>query len=141
MQAGTYCVDSFKLTSTTTLTGMNGVFIYIEPGGDFSLQGGTVKIQAPSNGDYKGLLIFVATNYQGAAKNCTINGNGADVFIGTIYAPYCDITINGSTTTVGFQSQIIGYEVKLNGSSQLNVTYDPNGLWQWFVPPKLGLVK
>ena len=141
MQPGVYCVDYIKLSNSfQTLTGHN-VFIYIRPGGYFSFQGATTTLTARSSGDYKGLLIYVASNFTGAPDNCTINGNATDVFTGTIYAPFCDITINGNSNPAGFMSQIIGYEVKLNGSTLLKFVYDPDDGWKVLVPPKLGIFK
>ena len=48
---------------------------------------------------------------------------------GTILAPYCDLTINGdnsSGTPANFGTQIIAWNIKLNGSSEINITYDPD---------------
>lgn len=143
MKPGNYCVSKvLKLvTSLSTMKG-DGVFIYIEPGGDFNLSGGSMQLKAQTSGDYKGLLLFVAPNYSNnVPTNCIINGGTDDIFVGTIYAPYCSVTINGGANPEGFHSQIIAYDLTLNGDNSLYFTYDPDALWQWFVPPKLGLVK
>ncbi len=141
LQPGVYCVDYIKENNSfQDLTGHN-VFIYIRPGGYFSFQGATTTLTARSTGDYSGLLIYVASNFSGAPENCTINGNATDTFTGTIYAPHCDITINGNSNPSGYMSQIIGYEVKLNGSTLLRFVYDPDDGWKVLVPPKLGIFK
>jgi Flp pilus assembly protein TadG len=141
LQSGVYCVDYIKESNSfQDLTGHN-VFIYIRPGGYFSFQGGMTVLTAMNNGDYEGLLIYVASNFTGAPENCVINGNATDTFTGTIYAPHCDITINGNSNPAGFMSQIIGYEVKLNGSTLLRFVYDPDDGWKVLVPPKLGIFK
>lgn len=142
MTPGNYCVSKVlkTVTSAKKLNG-NGVFIYIEPGGDFNLQGGDMTLSAPTSGDYKGLLIFVDTDYSGVPENCTIAGAATNVFTGTIYAPYCSVTINGGSSPVGFHSQIISYDLTLNGDNSLTFYYDPDALWERFVPSKLGLVK
>ncbi len=143
LSPGNYCVSKVlkTVTSATMLNGI-GVFIYIEPGGDFNLQGGNMELSAPTSGDYKGLLIFVAPLYSSnVPMNCTIAGAATNIFTGTIYAPYCSVTINGGSSPVGFHSQIIAYDLTLNGNNSLTFYYDPDALWQWLVPPKLGLVK
>jgi len=139
LQPGVYCVKDIKVT-TQSITGHN-VFFYILPGGGFSFQGGITTLTASNSGDYEGLLIYVASNFSGAPQACTINGNAADLFTGTIYAPYCNITINGNSNPSGFMSQVIGYEVKLNGSTLLRFVYDPDDGWKVLVPPKLGIFK
>lgn len=141
LQPGIYCVDYIKENNSFQDLSGHNIFIYIRPGGYFSFQGATTTLTAHTSGDYKGLLIYVASNFTGAPENCTINGNAADVFSGTIYAPHCDITINGNSNPAGFMSQIIGYEVKLNGSTLLKFVYDPDDGWKVLVPPKLGIFK
>ena len=142
MAPGNYCVNNVLKTTVPNeaLIG-NGVFIYIRTGGTFSLQGGTVNLTAPTSGLYQGYLIYVATNFTGVAPNCIINGNTDDIFVGAIYAPYCDITINGNSALDGLQSQIIGYNVTLSGTSAIYVSYDPNENPTGYRPPQLGLMR
>ena len=139
LQPGVYCVKDIKVT-TQSISGHN-VFFYILPGGEFSFQGGITTLTASNSGGYKGLLIYVASDFTGQPQACTINGNAEDLFTGTIYAPYCDITINGNSSPTGFMSQVIGYEVKLNGSTLLRFVYEPDDGWKVLVPPKLGIFK
>jgi len=45
---------------------------------------------------------------------------------GTVYAPYCNITINGdNNSNSDYNVQVIGWDVKINGSSMIDFTYDP----------------
>jgi hypothetical protein len=62
---------------------------------------------------------------QSALQGCTINGGGGGTITGTIFAPYCNITVNGNSGTDAFSAQVIGYDVTLNGNNYLNFTYDP----------------
>jgi len=147
MMAGNYCIyDIVKVTNATDLlrSGFTqadadnddgDVFIYIKYSSKpapLSIQGGTIDIDAPSSGDYQGYLIYVEpppivnNNYTGSSKNCTINGGADDYFTGSIYAPYCDFTINGGGNPNGFHAQLIAYTVTLSGNNDLYFSYDPD---------------
>ena len=137
LSPGIYCVSKVLKQTTGILKGYD-VFFYITKDGDFSLQGGTNILHAraaedppdPEKYPYAGYLVYVAPDFDGSPENCTINGNQESSFVGAIYAPYCNVTINGSTGTdpddenSGFHSQVIGYEVKLNGDGDLWFIYN-----------------
>ena len=132
LENGVYCVDNvIKTTNPTKFSndkgnsGVGGVFLYIRPGGSFDFQGGIVDLNAPTSGRYKGYLIYVDPgNFTGVPKNCVINGNSNTTFTGVIYAPYCDVQINGGSGPTGITAQIIGYTLSLNGDSYLKFIYD-----------------
>jgi len=140
--SGNYCVSKV-LKATNQIVYMHGhdVFFYIQPGGDFSLQGGEAHLDPPDSGTYKGLLIYVATNFTGSPTNCIINGNSNDEFTGTIYAPYCNLQVNGTSGPNGYQSQIIAYTITLNGSNTLYIQYDPNKNAEDRLPAETGLIR
>ena len=137
LQPGNYCVDDIKVSSKVNVSGTN-VFIYVKPGGAFDYSGGTITIDAPDDGDYQGYLTYVAPPESGFT-NCKINGNATYRFTGTILAPYCNITINGSSDPDGFHSQILGYTVTLNGDNELYIVYDPGENGEDIQPPLIGL--
>ena len=125
MQPGVYCVETvLKLTDQHLILTGHDVTIYIRPGYYFSMSNGLFTLDAPDSGDYAGYLIIVASDFTGSATDCKIDGNGSDVFTGTIYAPYCNLTINGTSSATGYNSQIIAYTIKINGDSEINFTYD-----------------
>ncbi len=147
LENGVFCVDSLvKTTSPTTLrhgftpsppsdpnplTDIGGVFIYIKPGGNFRYDGGSVDLEAPTSGPYKGFLMYVDANYQNyfagnPAPNCTINGSAAMNFWGVIYAPFCDVSIAGGSTPFSLNAQLVGYTISLTGTADLIFTYDPS---------------
>jgi hypothetical protein len=137
MQPGNYCINDFKISSKDNVSG-NDVFVYVKPGGSFNLSGGVMTLDAPDTGAYKGYLVYVVPPNSGF-EDCTMNGNTSAQFTGTIYAPYCDITINGSSDPEGIHSQIIGYTVKLNGDNDLYIEYDPGENGEDVQPPQIGL--
>lgn len=152
---GVYCVGTtlrFNASETLTVQGTYsnpptspGVFIYFKPGGSFTFNGGsTVTIWGikDTSSPYNGFLMYLAPNYaSGTPTNCTINGNTADRFWGSIYAPYCNVTLDGTSDPAGFMTQIIGYTVKFAGGSNVILTYDASLMPLWNIPLQVGLSK
>ncbi|HEX5837617.1 MAG TPA: pilus assembly protein TadG-related protein [Anaerolineales bacterium] len=130
MSPGVYCVDGDVHWSGATfdlLDGTSGVTIYITKGHDFSLSiNSPILMDASNSGDYAGYLIILEGDHN-THPNCTINGGSYLEINGTIFAPYCNITINGDNSTDSeFNAQIIGWDVKLNGGNLINIHYNPD---------------
>ncbi len=127
---GVYCVDGdihWSGSTFNSLDGSSGVTIYITPGHDFSTSiNSPITLNASHSGsDYDGYLIILDGSPT-AHPSCTINGGSYLDMNGTIFAPYCNITINGdNTTNSDFNAQIIGWDVKLNGGNVININYNP----------------
>ncbi|HEX5837619.1 MAG TPA: pilus assembly protein TadG-related protein, partial [Anaerolineales bacterium] len=154
---GVYCVGTVVSTNASEILTVSGtysptspgVFIYIKPGGSFTFNGGSgvnlwgirqAQVDADSDLEpYKGFLFYVAPNYSGTPANCKINGHSGDVFVGSIYAPYCNITIDGSSGSSGFQSQLIGYNVKFAGGSNVTLNYTAGNAGVLEIPLQVGL--
>jgi hypothetical protein len=129
LNSGVYCVDGNVHWSGSTfkeLEGTSGITIYITAGHDFSLSiNSPITLDASKSGDYKGYLIILDGTLS-SIQNCTINGGSYLVVNGTIFAPYCNVTINGDNNTDSqFNAQVIGWDIKLNGNNTLNFFYDP----------------
>lgn len=140
MVPGIYCVnDSIKTVDNKLWLEGVEVTIYIRPGYKFSYEGGTIDLSATTTGPYAGYVMIVGTNFEGAPEDCKIDGNTSNSFTGTIFAPYCNITINGGSADTSYNAQIIAYEVKLNGNNTINFTYDPD-VNRWS-QPKVGLMR
>jgi hypothetical protein len=153
---GVYCVGTEIRTNSTEILTVSGtygvtpgVLLYIKSRGSFTFNGGSgVQLwginQASVDADedlesYKGFLLYVAPNYSGSPANCTINGHTGDSFMGSIYAPYCNITINGTSGASGFQSQLVGYNVKFAGGSNVVLNYDAGSAPVFESPLQVGL--
>ena len=152
LNPGVYCIDSeirfgagdqFRVAGTFAST--PGVFLYLMPGGSFTFNGGsTINIWGISDttSPYKGYLIYAAPNYStGTPVTCTINGNTSNTFKGTIYAPYCNITMDGTSSPTGFQSQLIGYNVKFSGGANIYLSYEASTSPVWNIPLQVGLTQ
>jgi hypothetical protein len=145
MNPGVYCVDSVvKLQDQAlTLTGHN-VMIYIRQGGQFDVQGGHIELDAPDPGQpYAGYLIIINSDFTGTPPNCTINGDSTNIYIGTLFAPYCDFIFNGTNEsgdpTLTYGTQVVAYTITLTGNSDINFTYNPSAVAQ--NDPKVGLLR
>ena len=128
LSPGVYCVDSNIHWSGSTfdsLTG-NGVTIYIKSGHDYSMSiNSPITLTASSSGEYAGYLMILNGN-KNSIQNCTINGGSYLDLNGTIFSPYCNVTVNGdNSTTSDFNVQVIGWDIKLNGNNTINFHYDP----------------
>jgi hypothetical protein len=138
---GIYCIDgNVKWTSGTfnTLTGSNVTF-YITSGHSFDMSGGVLNLSATTtSGPYKGYLIIL-DGTPSSIQDCKINGGGGGIVTGSIFAPYCNLTINGNSDTDSYSAQFVGYDVTLNGDNILNVTYDPSKVAK--DPRRVGLMK
>ncbi len=145
LEPGTYCVDNLIKTVNSFKFIADGVFLYVMPGGSFSFQGGTIQLVAPGmvfpgktapapipadTEPYKGFLIYVDETYpnwlNSTAPDCNVNAGTDTILRGVIYAPHCDVTINGGSGTVGLTAQVIAYTLSLEGGATLTFIYDAN---------------
>jgi hypothetical protein len=151
---GVYCIDTTLGSQDSLIVSGDpatngGVLIYIRSGGSFTFNGGAVinlwginDYNDSSLDSYKGLLMYVAPNFStGTPATCKINGNNDYTLIGTIYAPYCNINIDGTSNTGKFQSQVIGYTVDFAGTAHVELNYNNGNSYVWDIPLQVGLTK
>ena len=118
----------------------NGVTLYIKSGGGFSLSiNSPIYLDASTAGDLQGYLI-VLEGTQSSIEDCAINGGAYLDINGLIWAPYCDITVNGgSQPTAELNAQLVGWDIKLTGNNTINFNYDPDNQVQ--LKRRIGLMK
>ena len=154
LNPGVYCINttldvSVSLQMQSGVTA--GVLLYFKPSSGnapITINGGaSVNIWGiNSNNDsslsaYTGFLMYFAPNYSlSSAQACTFNGNATSTYKGTIYAPYCDIKING-TAAYTMQSQLIGYTVDVSGNPGVILDYNGAPKTTWVIPQQVGLSK
>jgi len=161
MKSGIYCVDqAIKLSSRSLILesegrlaeSAGGITIYIKSGHGFQFEGGEFHLKAQPTGPYANYLFIVEPpapppDYEGypdewgAPEACKINGNTNDELQGGIFAPYCDIAIDGSAGSIGLDAQVIGWTVKITGGAGLNFTYDANKNPTDIKPPQIGVAR
>jgi hypothetical protein len=143
---GVYCLTGgFDLNASQYIWGENVLF-YIagsapcgftwNGGAEILLSGVGLKLdgttQSTTSG-YKGMLIYVsyvrgsgiAWSPQSSLSAPSFNGNQASVIIGTVYAPTCNIQLNGTGGNF-YQGQMIGYTTSLTGNSTVFMNYNPD---------------
>ena len=135
-------LDNMTILPPATFGDTNGVFIYIKPGGSFTMNS-TTNIQLwgirDVNSPYFGYLVYVAPNYSLENPSlCKINGSSTSKFQGTFYAPYCDMNVNGGSGMT-LEAQIIGYTVDLTGASGVTLIYNASSNPSWDIPLQVGL--
>jgi hypothetical protein len=119
---GSVAVSGTDVTFFNTYTSLNKY-------GGISISGsGTVTLRAPTTGTYAGLLFYQDPTVTWAANNgSSIAGAANSVYDGIIYFPTTDLTYSGnsstsSTGTDGYTT-LIGYNVKIAGTAQINSDY------------------
>ena len=118
----------------------DGVTLYIKSGGGFSLSiNSPIYLDASTSGDLQGYLVVLEGTHI-SIENCTVNGGSYLDINGLIFAPYCDITVNGgSDPTAEINAQLIGWDIKINGTTTVNFNYNPSN--QVKIKRRLGLMK
>jgi Flp pilus assembly protein TadG len=110
----------FNGTGTTTCT---DITFYMESG-DVSWNGVSTSIlKAPTSGTYKGLLIYLPYSNGSLLK---INGTSGNQLTGSIIAPGSEIKVSGVSGSSGYNTQIIGSFITLEGASNTVINYDPS---------------
>lgn len=140
MMPGVYCVDDvIKLRSRNLVLKGHDVTIYIRSNNYFQIEGGTINLDAPDDGPYAGYLIIVDSDFTGTSPQCSMDGNSINTYEGTIFAPYCDVKVNGDSTGASLDAQIIGNTVTINGGATLNINYDIDKVVH--TPRRVGLMR
>jgi Flp pilus assembly protein TadG len=143
LMPGVYCVDSDISWSGATfesLDGSSGVTIWVTYGHGISINiNSPIDLDPSSSGDYQNYL-FVVEGDQSSIQSCTINGGSYLEIDGLIFAPYCNITINGDNSSESrFNAQLVGWNIKLNGGNVINFNYNPDKTV--IIKRKVGLMK
>lgn len=132
MAPGLYCIRDDFVTTGGTITG-TGVTIYIEDG-TFSTNGNaTINLAAPDCSEggsclgvplaLPGVLIYIPeTN---AKNEVNLLGDADSDYYGLVYAPAGEIEVGGGSSLMGvIHTQLIGYDVKIHGTTSIDITYD-----------------
>ncbi len=120
LEKGIYCINGdVNIRGNTTIEG-NNVLLYVEHGSVHFNGDATIQLGAPTSGPFKGLLMFLPMDNH---NRVVLNGDSKSTIRGTILAPASLIRITGNDSSYGFHSQIIGYQIELDGNSLLIVKY------------------
>jgi hypothetical protein len=138
LESGVYCLgNGFVTTKETDISGFN-VVIKVNDGEVMITKNAKVRLTAPDNGPYKGLLLFLPLDNN---KRVYLDANAESEFTGTILAPASNILVKGSDMQHGFHSQIIGYHIALSGDDNVIIMYDPDENYHALTNAEIQLIK
>ena len=145
-EPGLYCVINSPGPFHGEISGSEVTF-YITSSG-FSMKfngGGNLTASTPTNGEYKGILLYLAPQVSNGTLINTqaidMRGNGSGNIVGSIIAPSADVTMFGNSGTGAFNSQVIGYQVDSGGNADITVAYQANDNYQAALPISLTLLQ
>jgi hypothetical protein len=118
LEPGVYCIGGNVLVEEGLIG--NGVVLLIEQGSARFSSGAEIQLSAPKSGTLAGLLIYMP---QENRQRLSLSGNENSSYKGTILAPGADLHLNGLSSDVGYHSQIIGYQVDVDGQDNIQITY------------------
>ena len=134
LESGTYCLGK-GMHITGHLEGHNVIFKVEEGEVRFS-SGADIKLDAPNTGDNAGLLIYLPMENR---SKVVLNGGPGSNIQGTILAPASPVLIKGLDAKTGFHSQIIGYTIEADGTSNVVIKFIPEQNFQTLTMPEIQL--
>lgn len=119
LEPGVYCLEN-GLDIKTNLEGQDVVFMV--NAGEVRFDGNAqIVLDAPNSGEQAGLLIYMPV---GNNSNAVLDGGPGSAIQGTILVPGAPVLLKGMNFQGGFQSQIIGYTIEVDGSNTIKIIYD-----------------
>jgi hypothetical protein len=134
--SGTYCLGN-GMHITGSLEGHNVLFKVTNGEVRFS-SGADIKLDAPDGGDNAGLLLYVPMENH---HKVVLNGGAGSNIQGTILAPASPVLIKGLDSKTGFHSQIIGYTIEADGTSNVVIKFIPEQNFQTLTMPEIQLAQ
>lgn len=134
LEKGVYCLSD-GINITGDIEGHN-VVLKVEKGEVHFNGDANIILDAPNSGDLAGLLLFLPMKNN---SKVVLNGGSGSVIKGTILAPASTIHINGNDASSGFHSQIIGYMIDVNGSTNIVIKYQDSQNFNTLTMPEVQL--
>lgn len=134
LQAGVYCIGGNVVVADGNRLIGNGVVLFVERG-EVRISGSAeVQLDAPKKGPNAGLLIYMPITNRSAL---VLNGNLNSTYTGTILAPSANIRLKGLESKRGFHSQIIGYTIGVDGTSNIIIKYKDDENYNAYKMPEV----
>lgn len=141
MNPGLYCLSgNFSITGGHLIG--EGVTIFFKDGSfEYSTSGNPeVDLIAPTDANLVGNAIPGVVVYFLPSLSVSLLGNGDSIYQGIIYAPNGMVEVGGTSgVNPTFNTQIVGYTVKVHGNATININYDNNIPYTW--SPKLDVYR
>lgn len=134
LEGGVYCLND-GMDITDDLQG-NNVLFYVKKGEVHFSHTAQIILDARNSGKNAGLLIYLP---QENDSKVVLNGGPDSSIAGTILAPASPIILKGMDSPTGFHSQIIGYTIEADGSSDIKINYKNEQNWDSLSMPEVQL--
>ncbi|HUE98860.1 MAG TPA: pilus assembly protein TadG-related protein [Anaerolineales bacterium] len=132
LEGGVYCLGN-GMHITGNLEGHNVIF-RVDRGEVRFNSNADIILDAPNSGVNAGLLLYLPMDNR---SKVVLNGGPGSVIKGTILAPAAPILIKGMDSKRGFHSQIIGYTIEADGTSNVVIVYNPEQNFQSLSMPEI----
>lgn len=132
LESGTYCLGN-GMHLTGAIEG-NNVTFRVDRGEVRFDSNATILLDAPNTGPNAGLLIYLPMENR---SRVVLNGGAGSEITGTILAPAAPVIIKGMDAKRGFHSQIIGYTIEADGTSNVVIVYNPEQNFQSLTMPEI----
>jgi Flp pilus assembly protein TadG len=113
----------------------------------FSGEGNSFNASAPTSGEYKGVLMYLAPRLDGNGnllptdQALDLRGNGDEDITGTIIAPSAYVTMFGNSGAGALNSQVIAYLIDSGGTADIHLAYNAGDNYQAALPITLTLLQ
>ncbi len=126
LNSGIYCINGKFEGQGGSVAGSGVVLKMLQQ--EFNLGANTTThLEAPTSGDWKGLLIYG----EPAVSLIKLTGAANSYYKGTVYAPWSACEIHGTSgNTLVVDSQLICRTVKVIGDGDVEITYIPEELYK-----------
>ena len=133
MEPGIYCIDDgFTVNGNATVKG-EGIFIAMMSG-DLKLNGnGEVRLKYSNDlkdgkgNQWAGMLVYAP---YGNKAGVSLSGGNNTSYSGTIYVPDAECSLGGNSDSFGYYAKIMCDTIKIHGSTNVYINYDPTYNWQ-----------
>jgi hypothetical protein len=132
--SGVYCLNN-GMHITGHLEGHNVLF-FVRRGEVRFSNSADIQLDARDTGDNAGLLIYLPMENR---SRVVLNGGAGSNIQGTILAPASRVLIKGLDSKTGFHSQIIGYTIEADGTSNVVIKFRPEQNYQTVTMPEIQL--
>jgi hypothetical protein len=122
LNSGLYVVTgNISLGAQTSLTSSAGagVTIYLPNGGVTMAGGATVSLNAPSTGDWQGILFY---QRRGNTTAASLVGGTGETMNGVLYFPSAALTYTGNSGTAASATTIVADTLSLVGTSSITAS-------------------
>jgi hypothetical protein len=122
LEPGVYVVEGDVIINSTANVVGDGVTIYIKGNGEFRSNGAAnVKLSAPTEGPYAGILVFADQASAASDVRHVMNGTASSFYNGAFYAPRGDIDVLGNNSSAGGCVQVVANRIRFTGNSSVTV--------------------